>query len=108
MVVLSKLLEKLEDNLGYTIYVFELLDNEDKLREHTKFIMCTKCPNWETPEIMIDEVGYLEVKTVIAGKDEWFNGNDFVKYNYNNIWFIKFVPKAKKNADELIIEQNLN
>lgn len=33
MVVYSKLLEKFNDSLGYVIYVFELLDNEDKLRE---------------------------------------------------------------------------
>ena len=51
MVVYSKLLEKFKDSLGYVIYVFELLDNEDKLREKTKYLMCTQPPNWSAATI---------------------------------------------------------
>ena len=104
MVVYSKLLEKFNDSLGYVIYVFELLDNEDKLREKTKYLMCTQPPNWNTPVIQYNEVGYLEVKPVIAGVDEWYDGNTQQKYNYNNIWFIKFIPKHLKNVDDMIVE----
>lgn len=103
MVVLGKLLEKFNDGLGYVIYVFELLDNEDKLREKTKYIMCTQPPNWNAQEIQYDEVGYLEVKPVIAGVDEWFDGNTQQKYRYTNIWFIKFIPKHDKNSDDMIV-----
>lgn len=104
MVVFSKLLEKFSDGLGYITYVFELLDNEDKLRENTKYLMCTQPPNWNAPVIQYNEVGYLEVKPVIAGVDEWFDGAVQQKYMYNNVWFCKFVPKRPKNADDMIVE----
>lgn len=104
MVVYSKLLEKFNDSLGYVIYVFELLDNEDKLREKTKYLMCTQPPNWNAPVIQYNEIGYLEVKPVIAGVDKWYDGNTQQKYNYNNIWFIKFIPKRPKNVDDMIVK----
>jgi hypothetical protein len=104
MVVYSKLLEKFNDSLGYITYVFELLDNEDKLREKTKYLMCTQPPNWECENIDYNEVGYLEVKPVIAGVDEWYDGEIQQKYRYSNIWFSKFVPVRPKNIDTMIIK----
>lgn len=104
MVVYSKLLEKFNDSLGYVIYVFELLDNEDKLREKTKYLMCTQPPNWSAATINYGDIGYLEVKPVIAGIDEWYDGDTRQKYRYNNIWFIKFVPQRPKNVDDIIIQ----
>ena len=44
------------------------------------------------------------MKPVIAGIDEWYDGDTQQKYRYNNVWFIKFVPQRPKNVDDIIIQ----
>ena len=57
MTVLTCLVAKEIDTLGYVTYVFECLDKE--VIENTRYIMCTRYPNWEHRSINIGEIGYL-------------------------------------------------
>lgn len=93
MTVLSKLVAKAEDTLGYINYVFECLDKDDIQLTQSKYIMCTRFPNWNCRNLKIEDVGYLEFVEVRAGIDKWYDGKDMVPYNYNNIQFLKFIPK---------------
>ena len=101
MVTLCKLVAKEVDILGYVTYVFENLE-EDAIKE-SKYILCTRWPNWEHRKIDIDEVGYLNVVEIRAGIDKWFDGKNMIPYNYNNIQFIKFVKKPEKKDYKYIM-----
>ena len=95
-----ELLAKEHDLGGYTTYVFRNLDNASFGH---KYIMCTRWPRWEHRTIDIGEVGYLTYKEVIAGVDTWWDGSDFIPYNYTNIVFIKFVSKKDNSKKDIII-----
>ena len=101
MTVLARLVAKEEDGLGYVTYVFECLDKE--VIKDTRYIMCTRYPNWEHRKIDLDEVGYLNFVEIRAGIDKWFNGKDMIPYNYNNIQFIKFIKKPRIQNHEYIM-----
>lgn len=82
----------------YTMYVFKSL-------ETYKYIMCTRLPNWQVPDININDEGYLNYQIVKAG-EEYFNPETetSVKYMYSNIYFINFVKKSEIiNNDSIII-----
>lgn len=85
--------------MGYTTYVFQNLDGVSFL---DKYIMVTRWPRWEHRNLDIGEIGYLTYKEVIAGKDTWWDGNQFIPYNYTNIVFIKFI-KEKDDLNKDII-----
>lgn len=93
MTVLSRLVAKEEDTCGYVTYVFECLDKE--IIKDTKYIMCTRYPNWNHRVINIGEVGYLNFFEIIAGVDKWFDGEKMIPYNYSGIQFCKFVSKPE-------------
>ena len=93
MTVLSRLVAKEEDTCGYVTYVFECLDKE--IIKNTKYIMCTRYPNWNHRVINIGEVGYLNFFEIIAGVDKWFDGEKMIPYNYNGIQFHRFVSKPE-------------
>lgn len=80
-----KLLAIREGN--YTMYVFQKLDIDT-------YIMCTRLPNWQVPEIQIGDTGFLEYQNVIAG-EEYFDivQEKMIRYLYSNIYFINFVQK---------------
>lgn len=101
MTVLTCLVAKEVDTLGYVTYVFECLDNN--VIEGSKYIMCTRYPNWNHRKIDIGEVGYLNFVEIRAGIDKWFDGKDMVPYNYNGIQFIKFVRKSEPQEHEYIM-----
>lgn len=52
---------------NYIVYVFQ---NCDDIAE---YVMCTRCPNWDGPDINIGQKGFLRYKFVRAGEDTWFN-----------------------------------
>lgn len=83
-----------EDTQGYITYVFECLDEE--MIEKTRYIMCTRFPNWDHRDIGLGEVGYLKFFEVQAGVDEWFDGKHMIPYKYNGCHFIKFIRKPEK------------
>lgn len=106
MTILAKLLASEEGTLGYITYVFECLDEE--ISKETRYIMCTRWPNWDHRKIEIDEVGFLNFMEIRAGVDKWFNGSQMIPYQYNNIQFIKFVSLPKKNPHKFVMQINLN
>lgn len=101
MTLLTRLIAKEIDTLGYTTYVFECLDKE--IINDTKYIMCTRYPNWNHRIINIGEVGYLNFSEILAGIDKWFDGEKMIPYNYNGIQFNKFVSKPKNEDNKYIM-----
>lgn len=94
MTILARLVAKEEDALNYVTYVFECLDEE--ILKDTKYVMCTRYPNWNHRKIDIGEVGYLNFFEIRAGVDKWFDGEKMIPYNYSGIQFDKFVSKPKE------------
>ena len=101
MTVLACLVAKEKDTLGYSTYVFECVDKE--VIESTRYIMCTRYPNWNHRDIDIGEVGYLNFIEIRAGIDKWFDGQNMIPYNYNNIQFIKFVQKPETREHKYVM-----
>lgn len=95
MVIKGKLMAAVADPMQYITYVFEILD--ENLIENTKYIMCVKFPNWDTPTIEIGEIGFVHFEIIKAGEDKWWDHKTqrYVSYNYDMTQFIKFVPEPK-------------
>lgn len=102
MTILAKLLASEQDYLGYITYVFECLDEE--IIEETRYIMCTRFPNWDHRKIEIGEVGFLSFFEIRAGVDKWYDGANLVPYRYNNIQFIKFIEKPEEKTHKYVIQ----
>lgn len=69
----------------YTIYVFKNLSTNN-------YIMCTRLPNWQVPQVSVGDTGFLEYQTVKAG-EAYFNpslGTSEV-YKYSNVYFTNFI-----------------
>ena len=98
MVALVKLVADEHNPLDYTTYVFECL--EDEMRKETKYILCTRFPNWDHRALKLGEIGYLEFEEIRAGMDKWFDGNTMVPYRYNMIQFIRFITKPEETDEE--------
>ena len=96
----SKLLTFREDIGGYIVYVFENLDFTNLF---DRYIMCTRFPNWESPMINIDDIGFLKFREVFAGEDSWYDKmtGQYVPYAYTGIHFLDFIPL--KETKELIL-----
>jgi len=73
---------------NYTIYVFKDLDKKE-------YIMCTKLPNWNTPNLNIGDIGFVKYQIVKAG-DEYYDPIREITtiYKYSNIYFINFINKS--------------
>jgi hypothetical protein len=99
--VLAKLVMQEEDTMGYITYVFECLDPE--VSAFTKYIMCTRFPNWQHGVIETDVEGFLHFREVVAGKDTWYDGSRMIPYQFSNIHFIKFIPKIEKEHRDFIL-----
>jgi len=95
LVVFAKLLAIREGQ--YTIYVFKNL-------ESNSYIMCTRLPNWNTPDIMIGSEGFLSYNEVAAG-DEYYHPVTEARliYNYSNVYFINFVQKQEIENNNIIL-----
>ena len=87
--------------MQYTTYVFKCLEKD--VTYETRYIMCTRFPNWETPTVEIGDSGYLLFREVEAGIDSWYNGQNMIPYRYSGIHFINFVPKQEKIKKEYIM-----
>lgn len=103
MVVKAKLVAKDEVINGYSTYVFECLD--DEIREQTKYIMCTRFPNWDAAKINLDSEGFLHFEEREAGKDQWYNQEtqQWHSFSYNMIQFMRFIEFQKKKDNEYIM-----
>lgn len=81
----------------YTMYVFQNLDNGE-------YIMCTRLPNWQVPDIDIGVEGFLNYQIVKAG-EQYFDpiSETNVCYKYSNIYFINFINKDEGITSKSII-----
>ena len=81
----------------YTIYVFKNL-------ETNSYLMCTKLPNWQTPDINVGDKGFVLIEQVKAGQ-EYFNiqTQENSKYQYTNIYFKNFIKESVKIQNSEII-----
>jgi len=94
-VVPARLIAMKEDT--YTLYVF-------KNTESNNYIMCTRLPNWQTPNMFIGDSGFLQFQIIKAG-DEYFNINteQKEKYLYSNVYFKNFINKSDIENSEIIL-----
>lgn len=81
----------------YTMYVFSLIEEKN-------YIMCTRLPNWQVPEISIGEIGFLKYQTVEAGDQYVTPNGEIINYKYTNSYFLDFIYKTDKlNKDGIIL-----
>ena len=84
-----------EDMFGYITYVFKEVDSD-------RYVMCVRFPNWNQSVINIGDSGFLKVRYVEEGKDEWFDGTNFIKYKNTDVIFLKFIHEKSKINDIII------
>ena len=95
MIINAKLLAVKEGT--YTVYVFKNLDSES-------YVMCTRLPNWQSPEPQIGDEGFLKYSEVRAG-EKYFNpaSQSELVYNYSNIYFEAFIQKSDIVNETIIL-----
>ena len=85
---------------GYIAYVFQYLNDDDIKRYGGEYVICTRYPNWMHRNLKVEDVGFVEIETVRAGIDTWFDGEKQVPYRYNAKRFIKFIDKPSSNTND--------
>lgn len=100
LTVEAKLLCQECDSLGYTTYVFELIDPKDIQLFGVKYVMCTRWPNWDHRALLNGEEGFLSFTEILAGKSQWFDGNSMNFYKYSCIQFNRFIKKQSDMKKE--------
>lgn len=80
----------------YTVYVFQIIESKE-------YIMCTRLPNWQVPDVSIGNIGFLEYQYVQAG-ESYYNPqlDKTVAYLYSNVYFINFIQQT-----DIIINQEI-
>lgn len=96
----GKLVAKQKEYGGYTTYVFE---NEQPDSLFSRYITCTRYPNWDEHEPEYNKLGFISLDEHVAGKDSWYDGKEKVMYKYDHIQFIKFVPEPSSDTKDNII-----
>lgn len=81
------------DDLNYTTIVFENLEYTDP---DYHYIMAVMFPNWDQKPMKIGDVGYVNVRYVTGGVDQWYNGSELVYYRYTNVIFLRFVTEGQE------------
>lgn len=103
LTVFGQLVASEADGMGYITYVFKTLEPNAPFGH--KYIMLTRVRNWEHRNLEIGEIGYVTYEEVEAGKDTYYDRmtDSMVKYNYTNIYFIKFVEKKEDNSKNIML-----
>lgn len=96
-----KLMASVQEGMGYITYVFE---NLEYTNPDFQYIMCVQFPNWEGLPPKNGDEGYVSLRYIQAGVDQWFDGKEFVFYKYTNVQFLKFVPIQAKKPTTLILD----
>jgi hypothetical protein len=65
---------------GYIQYVFEDLKTG-------AYKACTRCPNWDSPFLVVGDIGFLKYREVVAGKDTWYDSENNIQVPYKNTDF---------------------
>lgn len=68
----------------YTVYVFQEVDTSE-------YIMCTRLPNWQVPDVELGTIGFLQYQIVNAGDEYITPMGEKIYYKYANSYFINFV-----------------
>jgi len=89
-----KLIAKRDDI--YTVYVFQDIYTKE-------YIMCTRLPDWQTPEVDIGSVGYLKYVDVMAGEQYVTSSLETFYYRFTNCYFIDFLHKIDNDEHVKII-----
>lgn len=81
---------------NYTMYAFRDMDSPI-------YIMCTKPPNWQVPEINVGDKGFLSYQSVKAGDEYVTPDGERMVYKYSSIYFLNFVNKTDVLKNKEII-----
>lgn len=102
LTIKARLVASDSDGMGYTNYVFE---NLNFTGIDDQFILCVRFPNWNHANVNILDEGYVTVRFVEAGIDQWYDGREFNTYNYTNCIFMKFIEdKPPLNINNIILD----
>lgn len=101
--VFGKLVASSKDIDGYVTYVFEMLDQISINEIQSPYLMTVQYYNWIADPINIGDKGYVKIKEVKAGVDQWWDGTKHNYYKYDDVVFYKFVPYQEKQDQEIIL-----
>lgn len=92
----------INNGTGYINYVFEDLEYKDY---DYQYITATRFPNWEHGHINVGDIGYVTLKCVREGIDQWYDGEKLITFN-NDMWiFIRFIPEKESiSLSEIILD----
>lgn len=81
----------------YTTYVFQ------NTKDNT-YVMCTRLPNWHSPNINVGDEGFLKYIEVSAG-EKYYNSSTGTShvYNYSNVYFENFILKQEVENSNIIL-----
>ncbi len=101
IVIHAKLVAYQESTNGYINYVFWNIESDSW---DNQYIMCVRYPNWDSPQINIDDEGYLSFTEIVAGT-KYFNSktNKEDVFLYNHIRFNRFI----KDKNQIVKVDNL-
>jgi hypothetical protein len=97
----AKLVAKYVDIGNYITYVFENLYSTEY---DNKYLMCVQFPNWNQSTILINDVGYVNVRYVREGISQWYDGEKMQVYKYTNVVFLKFIKETKQIDSNYVID----
>lgn len=101
--VFGELVASKKDLEGYVTYVFKLLDDYSIKEINSSYLMTVRYYNWQDDPVNIGDKGYVKVKEVKAGIDQWWDGTKNNYYRYDDVIFYKFVPYQDPNQTEFIL-----
>ena len=80
----------------YSVYVFKSI-------EDSEYILCTRLPNWQIPELSIGMKGFLQYQIVRAGDSYITPMGENVIYRYSNTYIVNFINKTDVVKNKEII-----
>jgi len=97
MVEYVKEVEVLASREGqYSVYVFK-----DVLSE--EYLLCTRLPNWQIPQLSVGMKGFLQYQIVKAGDIYTTPNGDKEVYRYSNAYIVNFINKSDVVKNKEII-----
>ena len=79
------------------MYVFKNLENNS-------YIMCTRLPSWQVPNVEIGDEGFVKYQSVNAGEKYYDpDTQESGTYKYSNVYFLNFVKKSDITNNNIII-----
>jgi hypothetical protein len=101
--VFGELVASQKDLEGYITYVFKLLDDYSIKEMNSSYLMAVRYYNWQDEPVTIGSKGFVKVKEVKAGVDQWWDGVKNNYYRYDDVIFYKFIPYIEDHQNEIIL-----